>query len=231
MPKTPPGPTRRNWRGMSTLKYVDALNQTLISLMEEDPSIVICGSCCLNSPWYVGGLLKGIPERFPDRVIDGPCSENGVTGAAVGMALAGMKPIVIFPRHDFSLYAMDPIINHAAKISYMFGGKANCPIVFWMILNAKGSQGCQHSQDLSWIFRGIPGLKWVDEKNAADVGTALEDAVTDKNPVVFFDDRARYEKEIEKAEVCSGFWPMETCGCPAPASEVLEKEYYARLEG
>ena len=214
-----------------TKTYIQILNQTLISLMEEDPSIVIIGSCCLNSPWYVGGLLKGIPERFPDRVIDGPCSESGMTGAAVGMALTGMKPIVIFPRHDFSLYAMDAIINTAAKACYMWGGKVSVPIVFWMILNRGGSQGCQHSQDLRWIFKNIPGLKWVDEENPADAGTALIDALENLNPVLFFDDRARYgtEGSPDEAVISHGFWPMSTPGCPAPASEVLEKEFYGKI--
>ena len=98
-----------------TLSYALAINEALHQMMAEDESVFLIGQG-VKSPWYVGNTAKGLLERFgPERVIDTPVSENAITGAAVGAAIVGMKPVVIHPRMDFMMYAMDPIINEAAN--------------------------------------------------------------------------------------------------------------------
>ena len=129
--------------------------------MSSDESVFLLGQG-LKSPWYVGNTAKGLLEKFgPERIIDTPVSENAVTGAAVGAALVGMRPIVLHPRMDFMLYAMDPIVNEAANWHYMFGGNSSVPVVIWGIVNRGGEQAAQHSQAIHALFAHIPGLKVV----------------------------------------------------------------------
>ncbi|NCQ29369.1 MAG: alpha-ketoacid dehydrogenase subunit beta, partial [Armatimonadetes bacterium] len=98
-------------------------------MMEANPEVFVIGQG-VKSPWYVGNTAKGLIERFgKERVIDTPVSENAMTGAAVGAAIAGMRPVVVHPRMDFMMYAMDPIINEASNWHYMSGGRSSVPIV------------------------------------------------------------------------------------------------------
>jgi len=177
------------------LAYSLAINEALTQIMAIDNEVFIMGQG-VKSPWYVGNTCKGLIALYgEERVIDTPISENAVTGAAVGAALAGMKAIVMHPRTDFSLYALDPIINQAANWSYMNGGRASVPVVFWMIVNRAGEQAAQHSQALHSLFSHIPGLKVIAPSNAYDVKGLLISAIRDPNPVVFIDDRWLYGKE------------------------------------
>jgi pyruvate/2-oxoglutarate/acetoin dehydrogenase E1 component len=177
------------------LAYSLAINEALTQIMAIDKEVFIMGQG-VKSPWYVGNTCKGLIALFgEERVIDTPISENAMTGAAVGAAIAGMKAIVMHPRTDFSLYAMDPIINQAANWSYMNGGRASVPVVFWMIINRAGEQAAQHSQALHSLFSHIPGLKVIAPSNAYDVKGLLISAIRDPNPVVFIDDRWLYGKE------------------------------------
>ena len=220
---------------MRNLKYVEAINETLYQFMEEDERIVILGACSVSSPWYVGGTLEHIKEIFPKRVIDGPVSENAITGMAIGMAIMGMRPILVFPRMDFMLYAMDPIINQAAKWSYMFGGKMSVPLVIWAIINRGGSQGAQHSQDFSGLFKQIPGLKVIKPSNVYEAKGFLVWAIEEPNPVIFVDNRELYQTEVEISEKNYRCTPMYLTPpdpwCPAPCSEILEKRFYEKVEG
>jgi len=177
------------------VKYSNAINEAIIQLMRNDASVMLIGQG-VKSPWYVGNTCAGLIKEFGEvRVIDTPVSENAITGAAVGAALAGMKPIVVHPRADFVLYAFDPIINQAANWHYMSGGKASAPVVFWLIVNRGGEQAAQHSQALHSIFSHIPGLKVVAPSNAYDAKGILISAVNDPDPVIFIDDRWLYGKE------------------------------------
>jgi len=218
---------------MLTKTYVQAINETLHEIMEVDERIIIIGACCVTSPWYVGRTLEGIKDRFPNRIIDAPVSENAITGAAVGAAIAGLRPILVFPRMDFMLYAMDPIINSAAKWHYMFGGAMSVPLVIWTIINRGGSQGAQHSQDFTWLFRRIPGLKVVSPQTPDEARGLLTWAVKDPNPVVYVDDRARYkiEGEVSEEEMTPYLLRPKTGEppCPVPCSQVLEEEYFEQL--
>ena len=150
------------------LQYSLAINEALHQMMEKDPSVFLIGQG-VKSPWYVGNTAQGLLERFGEnRIIDTPVSENGITGAAVGAAIAGMKPVVVHPRMDFMFFAMDPIINQAANWYYMNGGKASVPVVFWGIINRGGEQAAQHSQAIHGLFANIPGLKVVMPATAYD---------------------------------------------------------------
>lgn len=168
--------------------------------MASDESVFLIGQG-VKSPWYVGSTARGLLERFgSQRVIDTPVSENAVTGAAVGASLAGMRPIVVHPRMDFMLYAMDPIINEAANWHYMFGGRASVPVVIWGIINRGGEQAAQHSQALHSVFSHIPGLKVVMPSTPFDAKGLMIAAVKEDNPVVFIDDRWLYNHEGEVPE-------------------------------
>lgn len=230
---------------MRKITYCQAINESLHQVMEAMPEVIIIGQG-VTSPWYVGGTCTGLLDRFgSNRVIDTPVSESAITGAAIGAALAGLRPVVVFPRMDFMMYAMDAIVNHAAKWRYMFGGKAHVPIVFWGIINRGGCQGAQHSQDFTWLFANIPGLKVVSPENPYDAKGCMIGAIKDDDPVVFVDNRARYnigEYDVPEDPYCfylpyltdqtdSDYMVRGTLDVsgPAPCSEVLEREYIKRL--
>jgi pyruvate dehydrogenase E1 component beta subunit len=169
-------------------------------MMARDASVFLIGQG-VKSPWYVGNTAKGLLERFGQgRVIDTPVSENAITGTAVGAALAGMRPVVIHPRVDFMMYAMDPIINEAANWYYMFGGKSSVPVVFWGIINRGGEQAAQHSQAFHSIFAHIPGLKVVMPSTPYDAKGLMIAAIQDESPVVYMDDRWLYSTEEDVPE-------------------------------
>jgi acetoin:2,6-dichlorophenolindophenol oxidoreductase subunit beta len=181
--------------GNRKLSYSLTINEALKQIMAVDKNVFIMGQG-VKSPWYVGNTCKDLIRLYgEERVIDTPISENAMTGAAVGAAMVGMKAIIMHPRIDFSLYAFDPIINQAANWSYMNGGRACVPVVFWLVLNRGGEQAAQHSQDLHSLFSHIPGLKVIAPSNAYDVKGLLISAIKDPNPVVFIDDRWLYAKE------------------------------------
>jgi acetoin:2,6-dichlorophenolindophenol oxidoreductase subunit beta len=192
------------------LQYSLAINEAFHQTMAADPTVFLMGQGT-KSPWYVGNTAQGLLERFGEaRVIDTPISENAMTGAAVGAALAGMKPIVVHPRMDFMLYAFDPIINEAANWYFMNGGKLSVPVVIWGIMNRGGEQAAQHSQALHAMFAHTPGLKVVMPSTAYDAKGLMIAAIHDPNPVVYIDDRWLYScedivpEEIYEVEIGKG---------------------------
>ncbi|MBN1636133.1 MAG: alpha-ketoacid dehydrogenase subunit beta [Deltaproteobacteria bacterium] len=177
------------------LQYSLAINEALRQMMEADRSVILIGQG-VKSPWYVGNTAQDLLALFGDkRIIDTPVSENAVTGAAVGAAIAGMKPVVVHPRMDFMFFALDPIMNEAANWYYMNGGRASVPVVFWGIINRRGEQAAQHSQALHGIFAHVPGLKVVMPATAYDAKGLMVAAIQDPNPVVFVDERLLYSIE------------------------------------
>jgi len=175
-----------------SLSYSLAINEALHQMMEADRSVFLIGQG-VKSPWYVGNTCQGLLKRFgAQRVIDTPVSENAMTGVAVGAAIAGMRPVVVHPRVDFMLYAMDPIINEAANWRYMCGGRSSVPAVIWGIINRGGEQAAQHSQALHGLFAQIPGLKVVMPATPYDAKGLMIAAIKDPDPVVFIDDRWLY---------------------------------------
>lgn len=164
-------------------------------MMASDDSVFLMGQG-VKSPWYVGNTAMGLLEKFgPERIIDTPVSENAVTGAGVGAAIAGMRPVIVHPRMDFMMYALDPIINEAANWHYMFGGKSSVPVVVWGIINRGGEQAAQHSQAIHALFAHIPGLKVVMPSTPYDAKGLMISAIKDNNPVIYIDDRWLYGLE------------------------------------
>ena len=200
---------------MRKISYAQAINEAIYQAMERDNRVFLIGQGC-TSPWYVGSTCQGLIEKFgPERVIDTPVSENGITGVAVGAAIAGMKPIVVHPRMDFMLYATDPIINEAANWHYMFGGRLSVPMVIWAIINRGGEQAAQHSQALQAIFTHIPGLKVVMPSNPYDAKGLLISALKDENPVLYIDDRWLYKLK--------GDVPEEIYTVPIGKGQIIKK--------
>jgi pyruvate dehydrogenase E1 component beta subunit len=177
------------------LKYSHAVKEAHYQLLERDERVFLIGQG-VNSPWYVGESTTGLVEIFGSkRVVDCPVSENATTGLAIGAAIAGMRPIILHPRMDFMLYAMDQIVNHAAKFHYMLGGKVTIPVTIRGIINRGGEQAAQHSQSLQAIFMHVPGLKVVLPATPYDAKGLLIASVEDDNPVVYIDDRWLYNHQ------------------------------------
>ena len=183
------------------LTYSEAILEGFKYLLDNHEDVFILGQG-LWSPWYVGNTMRDLDKLYgKKRIIDTPVSENAVTGAAIGASLCGLKTIVVHPRMDFMLYAMDPIINQAAKWSYMFGGQANPQVTIRSIVNRGGEQGAQHSQLLHSLFAHIPGLRVVMPYSVLDARDLLISSVLCKDPVIFIDDRWLYEEKEERKEV------------------------------
>ena len=170
-----------------------AIAEALAEEMERDDTVFILGEDLVSN----GGIFcqfKGLPERFPGRVIDTPISETSIVGSGVGAALTGMRPIVDMHFADFVTTAMDEIVNQMAKIHYMFGGQAKLPMVLWAPDGAGISAAAQHSQSLeSWLVH-TPGLKVVVPSEPADVKGLLKAAVRDDDPVIFFQHKRLFKQ-------------------------------------
>lgn len=150
----------------------------------------------LWSPWYVGNSMTDLDREFgTERIIDTPVSELACTSAALGAALSGYRPVVVHPRLDFMLLAVDSLVNQAAKWHHMFGGKARAPVTVRAIINRGGEQGAQHSQALHSWFAHIPGLRVVMPATPADARDLLISSVLCDDPVLYIDDRWLYEEE------------------------------------
>ncbi len=186
---------------MKKLTYAEAIQEGFDYLLDKYPEVFIIGQG-LWSPWYVGNTMKNLEKKFgTDRVIDTPVSESATTGAAVGASITGMRPVVVHPRMDFMLYAMDAIVNEAAKWSFMFGGDSNPNITIRSIINRGGEQGAQHSQALHSWFAHIPGLRVVMPSTVRDARDLFISSVLSNDPVIFIDDRWLYEQEDELASI------------------------------
>jgi acetoin:2,6-dichlorophenolindophenol oxidoreductase subunit beta len=177
--------------------YGSALREGFAFLLKHYPEVFTIGQG-LWSPWYVGNSMTDLDKEFGKaRVIDTPVSELACTGVAVGAALAGKRPVVIHPRVDFALLAVDQIVNQAAKWCHMFGGQVSVPVTIRAIVNRGGEQGAQHSQSLHSWFAHIPGLRVVMPATVADARDLLIASVMGHDPVVFIDDRWLYELQAE----------------------------------
>lgn len=181
--------------------YGTAIRSAFEYLLDQYPEVFVIGQG-LWSPWYVGNTMTDLDVKFgKDRVIDTPVSEAATTGMAIGASLCGSLPIVVHPRIDFMLYAMDPIVNQAAKWSYMFGGQSNPSVTIRAIINRGGEQGAQHSQSLHAWLAHIPGLRVLMPFSVADARDMLISSVLCPDPVIFIDDRWLYEKEEKLPEI------------------------------
>ena len=185
---------------MRKISYAEAIREAFAQMLDSDPRVFVIGQG-LWSPWYVGASMTDMDKEFGrDRVIDSPVSENATTGAAIGAALAGMRPVVVHPRMDFMVLAADQIVNEAANWTYMFGGKVNVPLVIRPIISRGGEQGAQHSQALQAWFMHVPGIKVVMPSTPYDAKGLLIAAINDGNPILYIDDRWLYDEKGEVPE-------------------------------
>src|SRR5262245_3849165 len=160
--------------------------------MARDPA-VICFGLDVDDPKAIQGTTRGLLETYgPERVFGTPLAEDAMTGVAIGMALAGLRPIHVHIRMDFLLLAMNQLVNIAAKASYMYGGQVHVPLVVRSMIGKSWGQGAQHSQGLYPFFMHVPGLKVAAPTNPHDAKGCLVAAIRDDNPVMMVEHRLLY---------------------------------------
>ncbi len=178
--------------GTREITLSQAIREALAEELRRDPSVFIIGEDVAEAgtPFKV---LSGLVDEFgPERIMDSPISEAGITGMGVGAAMAGMRPVVDIMFGDFLGIVMDQIANQAAKIHYMSGGKLKAPMVIRTTLGATRRSAAQHSQSLhAWVSH-IPGLKVALPSTPYDAKGLLKTAIRDDSPVVIFEDKMMY---------------------------------------
>jgi len=177
------------------MKYVQAINDAMKVAMNLDQKVIAYG-LGIDDPKRIFGSTKDLKELFgPERVFDMPTAENAMTGVAIGVALAGYRPVMVHQRLDFFLLALDQLVNAAAKWHYMFGAQNNVPMVIRLIVGRGWGQGPTHSQSLHSWFAHIPGLKVVMPATPSDAKGLLLSSIFDGNPVIFIEHRWLHEQE------------------------------------
>ena len=182
---------------MAELTYREALNQALAEEMERDDTVFLLGEEVAE---YDGAykVSKGLLERFGDkRVVDTPISELGFTGLGVGAAMVGLRPVVEFMTFNFSILALDQVINSAAKMLYMSNGQIGVPMVFRGPTGAALQLGAQHSQACEIWYVHAPGVKLVTPATPADAKGLLKAAIRDNDPVAFMEGELLYNVKGE----------------------------------
>jgi pyruvate dehydrogenase E1 component beta subunit len=191
------------------ITYQQAINEALSQEMTRDPSVIVMGednhggegSPGEQDAWGgVLGVTKGLYHKFPGRVIDTPISESAFIGAAIGAATNGLRPVAELMFVDFMGVCFDQIFNQAAKFRYMFGGKAETPVVIRTMYGAGFRAAAQHSQCLYSLFTHIPGLKVVMPATPYDAKGMLIQAIRDNDPVIFCEHKMLYTLEGEVPE-------------------------------
>ena len=182
---------------MAVVRYREALNQALREELQRDESVFLMGEdigVFQGAFKVTAGLLEEFGEK---RVRDTPISENTIVGMGVGAAMAGLRPVVELMTINFSLLAMDQIVNHAAHIHYMFGGQVRVPLVVRMPQGAGHQLGPTHSHCLEAMYLQVPGLLVAVPSTAADAKGLLKAAIRDDNPVVFIEHEYLYGQRGE----------------------------------
>jgi len=180
-----------------TMTVREALRDAMAEEMRRDDAVFLMGE---EVAQYQGAykISQGLLEEFGDmRVVDTPITEHGFAGLGVGAAFSGLKPIVEFMTFNFSMQAMDQIVNSAAKTLYMSGGQMGCPIVFRGPNGAAARVAAQHSQCFASWFAHIPGLKVLAPYSGADAKGLLKAAIRDPNPVIFLENEILYGRSFE----------------------------------
>jgi pyruvate/2-oxoglutarate/acetoin dehydrogenase E1 component len=205
------------------LSYAEAIHEAIEQEMLCDSSVVIFGQG-VDDHKAILGTTKEFVEKFgSDRVFDTPLSEDGMTGVAVGAALAGLRPIHTHIRMDFVLLAMNQIINVAAKMCYMFGGSLCVPMVVRSIIGRSWGQGAQHSQSIYPLLMNIPGIKIVAPTSPYDAKGCLVQSIRDNNPTMFIEHRLLYYQK--------GHVPIDSYTVPFGKAKILIDGNHITLVG
>ncbi len=198
MPKAPAAPAAAEYSGPTTMMTVrEALRDAMAEEMRRDEKVFLMGE---EVAQYQGAykISQGLLQEFGDRrVVDTPITEQGFAGLAVGAAFMGLRPIVEFMTFNFSMQAIDQVINSAAKTLYMSGGQMGCPIVFRGPNGAAARVAAQHSQCYASWYAHCPGLKVVSPYTAGDAKGLLKSAIRDPNPVIFLENEVLYGQSFE----------------------------------
>ena len=185
---------------MRELTYREAIREALREEMRRDERVFILGEDVADA----GGVFKvtlGLLAEFgPERVLDTPLSESAIVGAAVGASLMGMRPVAEVMFADFTTVAMDALVNHAAKIHYMYGGELSAPLVVRMAYGAGPKWGSQHTQSVESWLANVPGLTIVMPATPHDAKGLLKAAIRTPNPVVFLEHKLLYGKKGQVPE-------------------------------
>ncbi|HET9597078.1 MAG TPA: alpha-ketoacid dehydrogenase subunit beta [Anaeromyxobacteraceae bacterium] len=206
------------------ISYQQAINEALRQEMERDPRVIVMGEDNAGGAGSPGekdawggvlGVTKGLQPRFPDRVLDTPISESAFIGAAIGAAAAGMRPVAELMFIDFMGVCFDQIFNQAAKFRYMFGGKAETPVVIRTMVGAGFRAAAQHSQMLTSIFTHVPGLKVACPATPYDAKGLMIQAIRDDDPVIFCEHKLLYGM--------SGDVPEESYAIPFGEANVVRE--------
>lgn len=187
--KQEPGFDEHPGEDLRKLTVPEAIRETLDQALAADKKVFVMGQG-VDDPSGMFGLTLDLHKKHgKDRVFDTPLSENALTGIGIGAALTGMRPVYFHNRPDFLLLAMDQIVNHASKYSYMFAGKVKVPIVIAAVIGRGWGSGAQHSQSIYGLFMHIPGLRLVMPSTAYDAKGLMVSSIADGNPVVFIEHR------------------------------------------
>jgi len=185
---------------VAEMYFAEAIRAALDEALTRDPNVLLLGE---DIGVYGGafGVTQGLFEKHgAERVRETPISENGFMGVAVGAAMTGLRPVVEIMFMDFILLAADQIINHAAKLHYIYDGQVNVPMVIRTPSGAGRGYGASHSQNLESLFMAVPGLKIVVPSNPFDAKGLLASAILDPNPVLFVEPKALYGKRGEVSD-------------------------------
>ncbi len=182
------------------MRYVESLNRGLHDLMETHPEVILLGEDLLDPYGGAFKVTRGLSTKWPQRVIPTPVSEAGITGAGIGLAMRGMRPIVEIMFGDFLTLCMDQIVNHAAKFHWMYGGRVKVPLVIRVPMGGYRGYGPTHSQSLESLVAGVAGLTIVAPSAYHDPGALLKRAVLGaEEPVLFVENKLLYPRALVPA--------------------------------
>jgi pyruvate dehydrogenase E1 component beta subunit len=176
------------------ITFGEAIREAIVEEMRRDAAVFVIGEDVAEAGTVFKVLVGLVDEFGPERVIDSPISEAGIAGMGVGAAMTGMRPIVDIMFGDFSTLVMDQMVNQAANIHYMSGGKLKVPLVLRTTMGASRRSAAQHSQSLHAWFSHIPGIKVVVPSTTYDAKGWMKTAISDDNPVVIFEHKISYRK-------------------------------------
>src|ERR1051325_2010250 len=210
---------------MAVITFRQALHDTLRDEMHRDENVLLMGE---EIGVFEGSykITEGLLAEFgPKRVVDTPIAEEGFVGAAIGAAMLGLRPVVEIMTINFILLALDQIVNHAAKIHYMFGGQARVPLVIRTPSGGMGQLAATHSQSFENWFAYVPGLKVVAPATPYDAKGLLRSAIRDDDPVIFIESLPLYETKGEVPESDDYTVPIGIAEVKKPGSDVTVVAY------